>query len=237
MLKTPLRSDSKEEGVLNYISLDMRIVFFVLITLVIFSGCVIRDEFNRINAKLDDIDASNRRLENSIQRLDTLSIEEIELIMKFRAEQDAKLEQIDGDIESTRNAVNELSGVSASQSKDTTLLTDIYSIAYSDYIQGNYDLAITGFKTYINSIPNLDETLYLLGECYYENIDYINAIGSFEIVIQSFSKSKRVPISLYRIGKIYEIMGDSVSANRYYEVLRKDYPNSEESKLLIGSKK
>ncbi|MCK4595402.1 tetratricopeptide repeat protein, partial [candidate division WOR-3 bacterium] len=180
---------------------------------------------------------SNMRLEDSIQQLDSLTNEEIELIIRFRAEQTAILIQFGEDIESTRNAINELSGISITQKRDTSILSDVYSIAYSDYLQGNYDLALSGFLMYIKSIPNLDEARYLLGACYYEKNDFLNAIKSFLLVIQDYPDSKRTPSAIYKIGRIHETMGDTLSANQYFEMLLKDYHDSEEAKLLIGSER
>jgi len=203
----------------------------VLITLVLF-GCAVRNEIKGVKEQLNYIEESNRKIEDRINQLDSLSREEIELIMRFRAQQGEALFRIEENIESMRNAVNELSGISITQKSDTSISSDVYSIAYSDYLQGNYDLAISGFLTYMNSIPNLDEAKYLLGECYFEKEDYIHAIKSFDMVVQNHPQSKRVPTSLYKIGKIHEIMGDTVSANQYFKRLSSNYPDSPEAALL-----
>jgi len=197
-----------------------------------FFGCAVRNEAVRVREQLNYIEKSNRRIEGEINQLDSLSMEEIELIMRFRAQQGEALSRIEENIESLRNAVNELSGISIPQKADTSISSDVYSIAYSDYLQGNYDLSISGLLTYINSIPKLDEARYLLGECYFEKEDYIYAIKSFDMVVQSHPQSKRAPTSLYKTGKIYETMGDTVSANQYFKRLSSDYPNSPEAALL-----
>lgn len=207
----------------------------VLITLVLF-GCAVRNEAVRVREQLNYIEESNRRIEGGITQLDSLSREEIEFIIKFRAQQGEVLSRIGENIESTRNAVNELSGISITQKADTSISSDVYSIAYSDYLQGNYDLAISGFLTYINSIPRLDEARYLLGECYFEKENYIYAIKSFDMVVQNHPRSKRAPTSLYKIGKIYETVRDTVSANQYFERLSSDYPDSPEAALLRDTK-
>ncbi len=208
-----------------------------LTILLLFLSCAVRDTVNRIDTKLDRIEASNMRFEDAIQQLDSLTNEEIKLIIRFRAEQTATLVQFREDIESTRNAINELSGIHIKQKRDTSILSDVYSIAYSDYLQGNYDLALSGFLMYIKSVPNLDETRYLLGACYYEKNDFLNAIKSLLLVIQDYPDSKRTPSAIYKIGRIHETMGDTLSANQYFEMLLKDYHDSEEAKLLIGSEK
>jgi tol-pal system protein YbgF len=199
-------------------------------------GCAVRDEIVRVREQLNYIEESNRRTESGINQLDSLSREEIELIMRFRAEHTTSLSKIEDNIESTRNAVNELSGISVTQKGDTSIPSNVYSIAYSDYLLGNYDLAISGFLSYINSIPNLDEARYFLGGCYLEKGDYANAIKSFDMVAQDFPQSKRAPTALFKIGRIYETMGDTTAANRYFERLSRDYPDSPEAALLKGSK-
>ena len=214
----------------------MRLTTVSIFITLIFFGCTVRNEIRRVREQLNYIEESNRKIEDGINKLDSLSREEMELIMRFRAQQGEALSRIEDDIESTRNAVNELSGIPITQRSDTSILSDVYSIAYSDYLQGNYDLAISGFLTYINTIPNLDEIRFLLGDCYFEKKDYINAIKSFDMVVQDYPQSKRAPTALYKIGKIYEIMEDTSSANQYFERLSRDYPDSPEAALLKGGR-
>ncbi|OYD15780.1 hypothetical protein CH333_05080 [candidate division WOR-3 bacterium JGI_Cruoil_03_44_89] len=214
----------------------MRFKLIVLLVIPLLFGCAVRNEARRIREQLNYIEESNRRMEGGISQLDSLSREEIELIIRFRAQQGEALSRIEDDVESTRNAVNELSGISITQKGDTSVPSDVYSIAYSDYLQGNYDLAVSGFLTYIHSVPKLDEVRYLLGECYFEKGDYIKAINSFDIVTRDYPQSKKTPTALYKIGGIYETMGDTVSANQYFERLSRDYPDSPEAALLKEGK-
>lgn len=63
------------------------------------------------------------------------------------------------------------------QSAETT-----YYTAYSDYIKKNYQLAIDGFKQFMQLFPtnNLaDNSLYWIGECYYSQKKYPEAVTTF----------------------------------------------------------
>ncbi len=206
----------------------------ILLTLSLFSGCFVRDEVRRFREQLNRIEEGTIRIEEKAVTLDSLSREEIELIIKFRAQQQEALSQIKDNMESTRSAINELAGISTQNMKDTSISSDLYSIAYSDYLQGNYDLALSGFLNYLNSISNLDEVRYFIGECYLEDGEKKKAISSFERLLEDHPQSKKVPTTLYKMGKIYEEIGDTLSAKEYFNGLILKYPDSPESALIKG---
>ncbi|MBM3284642.1 MAG: tetratricopeptide repeat protein, partial [Candidatus Aminicenantes bacterium] len=52
---------------------------------------------------------------------------------------------------------------------------DLYNTAYADYLQGNFDLAIDGFKIYRDNFPEsplADNALYWIGECYFSQRNF-----------------------------------------------------------------
>ena len=52
----------------------------------------------------------------------------------------------------------------------------IYNTAYSDYLKGNYQLAIEGFRQYIENFresPLADNAQYWIGECYFLSLIHI----------------------------------------------------------------
>ncbi len=76
---------------------------------------------------------------------------------------------------------------------------ELYNSAYSDYLKGNYDLAIEGFKLYRDQFgdsPLADNALYWIGECYFSQKNYEAAIAAFNEVILFYPKSDRVQAAI-----------------------------------------
>lgn len=87
---------------------------------------------------------------------------------------------------------------------------ELYDSAYSDYLQGNYDLAILGFRRYTENHGNdelADNATYWIGECYYSQGKFKQAIEQFDEVLNDFPDSDRIPSTLLRKGYAYLELG------------------------------
>src|SRR5437773_1177105 len=86
-------------------------------------------------------------------------------------------------------------GASA-QSADT-----IFFEAYNDLVQGNTDLAIQGFTAYIASFPKsekADDAQYYIGEAYYNDGKFAQAIAAFTRVLNDYPAGDRTASALYK---------------------------------------
>jgi len=111
---------------------------------------------------------------------------------------------------------------------------EIYNLAYNDYLKGNYDLAATGFQSFLKQFP--DSTLaphaqYWLGECYYSKKDFLKAIEFFDRVTKNYPKSEKVVTALLKGGLSYLEVGDKVKARAYLKKVLEEYPLSNEANL------
>lgn len=87
---------------------------------------------------------------------------------------------------------------------------ELYDSAYSDYLQGNYDLAILGFRRYTEDYGSdelADNATYWIGECYYSQGKFKQAIEQFDKVLNDFPDSDRTPSTLLRKGYAYLELG------------------------------
>jgi len=79
-----------------------------------------------------------------------------------------------------------------------------------------------------NLAPNVH---YLLGETYYVEKNYEQAILQFQEVIQNFPVSEKVPSALLKQGMAFKELGDLKSAHFDFNKILKEHPQSEEAKL------
>lgn len=119
--------------------------------------------------------------------------------------------------------------VTANQSPETT-----YYTAYSDYIKKNYPLAIEGFKQFIRLFPRnglADNSLYWIGECYYSQKMYREAVSTFTQLITNYADGDKIPDAILKKGFALIEMGEQSQGIDVLKELISRFPLSEEASL------
>jgi tol-pal system protein YbgF len=85
-----------------------------------------------------------------------------------------------------------------------TLSADqIYREAYSDLVQGNFDLAIQGFQAFLKDFPTndkADDAQYSIGEAYYNSNKFPDAIAAFSKVVADYATGGKAASALFKRG-------------------------------------
>jgi tol-pal system protein YbgF len=109
-----------------------------------------------------------------------------------------------------------------------------YYAAYSDYIKENYDLAIEGFRQFIQSFPEsglADNSLYWIGECHYAKKKYQEAIATFNELLAKYKDGDKVPAAILKKGYALIEMGRQGEGIAMLRELISRFPLSEEASL------
>jgi len=110
----------------------------------------------------------------------------------------------------------------------------LYRTSYNDYLRGNYDLAILGFRQYLESFASTDladNASYWIGESYYRQKRFQDAIREFDNVVSQYPNSDKVASALLRKGYAYLELGEqSKGVVQLQNVIRR-YPKSDEANL------
>lgn len=110
----------------------------------------------------------------------------------------------------------------------------LYAMAYNDYLQGNYELAIQGFLDYLSKYGDTeyaDNAQYYIGDSLFNQKRYNDAIEAFNKVVANYPKGDKAPAALLKAGLAYIEMNDTNSAiSKFKEVIKK-YPKSAEAKI------
>ncbi len=234
-------------------------IFLFFLLLILFFSCATRREIVRLKNQADFLEQSNKRLEKRTARLDSLIREQIDLSNRLRADlattlggMEDRMGIVESKLEDLSHRFPELSRKmeqvkrQISTKKDTTKSSDtsavmmnidpkqLYDVAYLDLTKGNYDLAITGFSNYLKYFPETDQAAnaqYWLGECYYAKKNYTRAAIEFHKVLEDYSTGTKVPSALYKLGLSLLELKSINQANKYFEELITNYPNTQEAKL------
>lgn len=102
-----------------------------------------------------------------------------------------------------------------------------WNAAWNDYTGGQYDLAIQGFEFYIRSFPTsprADDAQLNIGNSYYNDGKYKEAVAAYQRVISDYGQSDSVPPAYYKLGLSYEALKQPDLARRAYETVMKSHP-------------
>lgn len=111
---------------------------------------------------------------------------------------------------------------------------EVYSMAYSDYRNGNFELAIDGFKMYIEQFPEsplADNSLYWIGECYFSQKKYERAIEQFNELILNYPRGDKIPAAYLKKGFSFMELEKKEEALSVFKLLISKYPLEEETKI------
>jgi tol-pal system protein YbgF len=110
----------------------------------------------------------------------------------------------------------------------------MFDNAYSDYMAGQYELAIVGFNTYISSFPKsdkADDAQLNIGNSLYGAGKFRDAIDAYQKVVTDYSTGDAVPVAYYKMGLTYEQLRQFDLARRAFETVQTKYPSVPEAFL------
>ena len=110
----------------------------------------------------------------------------------------------------------------------------LYSTAYEDYLRGNFDLAVQGFRDYVQRYPATDLTdnaLYWIGECHYSKREFKPAIDAFTELLNGFRTSDKAAPALLKKGLAYLELGDKSQAVINLQYVLYEHPGTKEAEL------
>ncbi|MFH1283956.1 MAG: tetratricopeptide repeat protein [bacterium] len=166
------------------------------------SGCIttsqsygnLRSEISSLKRTINQMQTNQADLVITMQELNGSMIS---LTEKLEDNQDKmstlsqKLDDLDANFSQRMDDLSvRLSGQTQKQKPKPS---QIYDIAYNDYSQGHYELAIVGFRNYIEIFPNgelTEQSLYYLGESLAMAKKNEEALETFERFIRFYPRSE-----------------------------------------------
>ena len=112
--------------------------------------------------------------------------------------------------------------------------TSAFNLAYNDYLNGKYELAVAGFQRFVKDFPGTSLTpnaYYWLGESSYQQKDYVRAMQSFEYLAMEYPGNEKVPAALFKSGLAAGETGDLAKSKKNLKRVIEEFPTSDEAKL------
>ena len=111
---------------------------------------------------------------------------------------------------------------------------EVYNTSYADYLKGNFELAVEGFKMYRASFPDsplADNALYWIGECHYSLGRFAEAIDDFNDLILNYPQSDKIAASYLKKGLALAELKKRDEALAVLRLLVSKFPLEEEAKI------
>jgi len=107
-----------------------------------------------------------------------------------------------------------------------------YKKAYDQFTKGDTEGAKSGFKKFLEVYPKskfAENAHYWLGECYFAEKKFEEAILEFDEVIKKYPKGNKVPDALFRQGIAFLEMKDTINAKLILKEVVKRFPKSDQA--------
>ena len=114
---------------------------------------------------------------------------------------------------------------------------DLYQQAYTDYTQGRYPLAISGFKELLAAEPGsdlADNAQYWIGECLLAQRQYREALEAFDAVLSLYPDGNKLPEATYKKAVALEALGSRADAEEQLESVIQNYPGTPAARAAEG---
>ena len=111
---------------------------------------------------------------------------------------------------------------------------ETYQAAYRDYQKGNYDLAMAGFREFIEKNPNseyADNAAYWIAESLFSQKKYREAIQQFDSVVTKYPQSDKVAGALLKKGYAYLAVNERAQGVVQLQYVVHEHPSAPEAAL------
>ncbi|MDR3256873.1 MAG: tetratricopeptide repeat protein [Endomicrobium sp.] len=117
-------------------------------------------------------------------------------------------------------------------SSESVLPSSLYQSAYGDFSMGKFDLAYSGFQSFVNEYPNVElvpQAQFYMGECFYSRKHWEKALEEYEKIEQNYKSSELVSSARLKMALCCELLGKNSEAKTIFLSIIRDFPQSQES--------
>ena len=209
-------------------------------------------------AELDNFRTELQSLQGKIEEHEYIIDQKRKEDISFKKEYAAELDRISTDLSELKNRLLVIEGFFISEGKlsqeeshskkdpakkieeEKKKITqkpepkELYNEAYSDFKRGDIKKARGGFQRYLRLFPNTeysDNAQYWIGESYFLEKKYREAIVEFEEVIKKYPKGNKTSSALLKQGLSFYRLGDKTSAKLLLQKVIKDYPGTTQAQI------
>jgi tol-pal system protein YbgF len=205
------------------------------------------DSVNKLSNTMGSMQKAMQDVQaNSGTRLDTMAtqvqgladnLEEVKTrlakLNQQLADMQSTMQSLDSKISGGAPAANPAPGGAPAAPGPAPSADVLYSNGLRDFTGGKYDLARQEFLDYLRYYPSTDlasNAQFYLGEIYYTQKQYKEAIGEYDKVITYYPKSFKLATAHFKKGMALQELGQKASAIREYREVVQRFPGTDEER-------
>ncbi len=190
----------------------------------------LREAIQQLRGQLEtlkkDSARDTKRLDELKDRLDNIALK-VNFIENFLeiGKKDSASNGYDKGIKTSSNSAS---------AKEPTSKEAIYAEAYQTFKDGHYDKSRTEFKNFLTAFPDTEyagNAQFWIGECYFFEKNYEQAILEYEKVAKNYPKGNKVPYALLKQGLSFQKLNDKTSAKLILQQVIRDFPNTNQARI------
>lgn len=200
-----------------------------------------QDTFNKTNGELntliiqmsDNISAI-RRAQSAISTSSTDTATQVSAMGERVAATNQRMERLSEQFAQLKKVIEDIPKMPTFTQLTPGNAEQLFAAAYSDYSRGNYDLALSEFKQYVETYPSselADNAQYWIGEILYAQKKLPEAVTELEKVATVNPAGDKTAVALYKRGLVLLEMGKKDEGLAQFLAITKDYAKSSEANL------
>ncbi len=191
-------------------------------------------EMNTLITQISDNISAIRRAQSSVSTNSNDAATQLSAMNERVSATDQRIERLSEQFAQLRKLIEDIPKQPTIAQITPGNAEQLFAAAYSDYSRGNYDLALSEFRQYVETYPTselADNAQYWVGEILYAQKKYPEAVSEFERVQAINPKGDKVPAAMYKRGLVLKEMGRSEEAATQLQALVRAFPRSPEAGL------
>jgi TolA-binding protein len=208
----------------------------------------LNESLKAVNTRIDQQTEANRKaLADSKLIIDNLS-NDVRVIREKLDDNNVRVGTLTQEVEALRQSLQQLGRPAATTSDSDTPPAGgappaaalgqspqkMYDSAQSDYMAGQYDIAVIGFQEFIKAFPKselADDAQVKICNAFLNDHKDREAVDACDVAIRTYPGGNAIPEAYYRKGLALSNLRDAARAREAWETLIKTFPESSEATL------
>lgn len=191
-------------------------------------------EMNALITQIGDNVSAIRRAQSAVSTSSNDTASQLSVMGERLTATDQRMERLSEQFAQLRKLIEDIPKAPTFAQITPGNAEQLFAAAYSDYSRGNYDLALSEFRQYVETYPSselADNAQYWIGEILYAQKKLPEAVVEFDRVSAVNPKGDKVAVALYKKALVLIEMGQKEEAARQLQALIKNHPKSAEAGL------
>jgi tol-pal system protein YbgF len=191
-------------------------------------------ELNTLIVQMSDNISAIRRAQSSISTSSTETSTQVSAMGERVTATNQRMERLSEQFAQLKKVIEDIPKMPTFTQLTPGNAEQLFAAAYSDYSRGNFDLALSEFRQYVETYPSSelsDNAQYWVGEILYAQKKLPDAVAEFEKVAKVNPAGDKTATALYKRGLILLEMGKKEDAVAQFLAVTKEYAKSSEATL------